>query len=1055
MKKFALSPLNIAMKKGLYVGSIAASLALSPLALAQEQGAEENTADVEKIMVTGSRIATDSNLFSSTPVQGMDAEDVKMSGEFDLADVVNDIPALVSSITGANSDGFAGDTRPGSTSLNLRGLGSDRTLTLVNGRRHVAGFRGSQAVDIGSIPRALVERVEVTTGGASAVYGADAVTGVVNFIMKTDFEGMQLDLRGAAPEAGEGENFGFDFIYGHNFDDDKGNIVFTVGATEDTVITYGDRDWARDNGIDSVRPRANPAAINDPNAPPEAVVSDPRFWLTSQEGSIAPTFGGRDVTYVDINGNGIPDCQESEGGRTGFLAGCWLTNPDGSVRVNQDGIVLGGLWGTGGDGGRLNMNRDYLLPETDKVAVNLNGTYEFSDDVKGYFESKYVRSETTTFQEIDTFYDTLFIQADNPFIPTELQPVVAQTGGLLLTQDPVDFSDDNPSIVTRETTRFVAGVEWFVDDVHRFDFSINHGRFQSTERFSGLYLDRVFAAMDVTTDANGNPVCRSDLDPTAAYEIDYFTAGNGYADGGYSSDRYYSFTPGDGQCAPLNPFGTYSTSQEARDFITNYQEDELTIKQTIVAFIASGEFEILDSILDGPLGYAAGIEYREETSDFKEDPLALGILPEGTSFTPGVDVNTIDPFLNSFISIDNVELFNTYGEYDVTDLFTEIRLPIFQDRDFAYELTLDAAIRVADYSTLGNATTWKAGLTYSPYEDLTIRSTISEAVRAPNISELFDPRLPLQVGANEDPCDPGNINGGTSVRQANCVADLQAAGVPLSDIVDDQGNYIWVNPLTGRFTGVSGGNPNLDVETADTLTVGVVFQPAFLEGFTITLDYWDIEIEDAISAVDSTDVLAGCLDSASYPNLNSCDQFIRRSDGGLTDLETGEINFARQEASGIDFAVNYDFTVDKDEFALSLVGSKQNKMDNFFNPVDLTEIDSDLQEIRRPELSAKFDLGWTRDALSLNWSVQYQGKQAVDEIEKVLGLGTTQPRFGDDGFFDEMFIHNFSANYELDESFTLYGGINNVTDEEPYSTQTAWPVGPRGRTLFLGVTYRD
>lgn len=188
---------GVSLKKVLISSAALATTAgaLTMTAVAQDD-ADEEAAVQETIVVTGSRIPTDPNLASSTPVQSIDEAQIRLSGELNLADVVNDIPALVSSFTGANTltDGFA-DVDPGANILNLRGLGGERTLTLVNGRRHVAGFRGSQAVDIGTIPRALVENVEVTTGGASAIYGADAVTGVVNFILKDDFEGMQIDAR--------------------------------------------------------------------------------------------------------------------------------------------------------------------------------------------------------------------------------------------------------------------------------------------------------------------------------------------------------------------------------------------------------------------------------------------------------------------------------------------------------------------------------------------------------------------------------------------------------------------------------------------------------------------------------------------------------------------------------------------------------------------------------------------------------------------------------------------------------------------------------------------
>ncbi|MDJ0920438.1 MAG: TonB-dependent receptor [Henriciella sp.] len=1014
------------------------SIATAATAVAQEAPAEDEVSVQQTITVTGSRIPTNPNLTSSVPVQSISEDDIRLSGELNIADVVNDIPALVSSLTAENSI-------TGANALNLRGLGEERTLTLVNGRRHVAGFRGTQAVDVGTIPRALVESVEVTTGGASAVYGADAVTGVVNFILKDDFEGFQVDATGGISGEGDAGTFALDILAGQNFHNGRGNVVLAVTIEEDSGLTYGDRDWSRDNGIATVEARANP----DPNGPPRAIVDDPRFWLTSQEGSIAPTFGGRETTYVDINNNGIADCQESEGGRDDFLAGCWLTNPDGSVRVNQDGVVLNGLWGTGGDGGRLNFNEDTLFPETDKFVINLNSNYQVSDRMSVFFEGKYVNAKSRTFAEQDTFYDTLFIQPDNPYIPEELTPVTDVTGGLLLTQDPLDFSVDNPSTFTRETIRFVGGFEWEPVDGHFVEVSANYGRFENTTEESGLYLDRVFASIDAVEDpVTGEVVCRSDLDPNAFYEIDYFTGGNGYANGDYFSNRYYSFTPGDGQCQPLNPFGTYSASAEAQDFVTANFRDVLEVEQTVISAIAYGEFEVAQNFLDGPLGYAAGVEYREETSDNQLDPLKLGILPEGTSFTPGVQVSEIDSYVFSFTDIDNQQQFNTSGSYDVYDIFGEVRLPIFIDREFAKELSFDAALRLADYSTSGSTTTWKVGGTWAPTSDISFRGTFSEAVRAPNISELFDPQLPITVSATADPCDPGNVTAGSAVRQQNCIADLQAAGVPLDQIVDGDGNYIWVNPLTGRFGGTEGGNPDLDVETAETFTIGAIFTPSFVDGLSFTLDYWDVTIDDAIEAVEPGDILDGCLDSASYPSLEFCDLYVRRADGGLTDLTNQETNFAALEASGFDIAVNYKFDVGANTFGASLVGSKQEALDQFFNPLNLDESDPELEEIQIPEWSGNLTLTWDRGPFSAALQTSYQSEQFADEIEDF-------ELYGDDGFFDETYIFDVNASYEVSDAVRFYGGINNLTDEEPFATETAWPVGPRGRFFFFGVTFRN
>jgi outer membrane receptor protein involved in Fe transport len=428
-------------------------------------------------------------------------------------------------------------------------------------------------------------------------------------------------------------------------------------------------------------------------------------------------------------------------------------------------------------------------------------------------------------------------------------------------------------------------------------------------------------------------------------------------------------------------------------------------------------------------------------------------LPQGTSFTPGVQVSEVSPWLFGFTSFDNTQQFNTGGDYDVTDVFAEIRLPIFADRAFARELTIDAAVRQADYSTLGEATSWKFGATWAPIDDVRFRFTTSEAVRAPNISELYDPKLPITVNKNEDPCDVLRIDEGSSVRAANCAAALQTIGVADSAIFDSSGNYAWENPLTARFNGVSGGNPNLGVETADTDTFGVVLAPSFVDGLLISVDYWDVTIEDAISAVGAADILQGCYDSASYPSLGFCNSFTRRADGGLNFLETGQINFANLEAEGVDLSASYEFAVGDNMFTVRAVASRQESLDFFFNPLDDADVDPELEEVQRPKTSGMLSLSWDRGPLTLGMQTVYQSKQGVDEIESVLGLGDNQALYGDAGFFDSVMITDVNGNYRWSDELSLFAAINNVTDEEPYSTQTAWPVGPRGRTFILGFSF--
>jgi len=303
---------------------LSCSVALLAIASAAPMSVQAQDVIVDEIIVTGSRIARDPNLVAPTPVQSLSTEDLTLSGEINLAEIVNDIPALVSSLTGENSDS-------GANALNLRGLGTARTLTLVNGRRHVSGFRGTAAVDTGSIPTALVKSVEVITGGASAVYGSDAVTGVVNFILKDDFEGAEFNVRGGISGEGDAENYAIDATFGKNFgSSDQGNIVFSASYVDDSTITYADRSWSRNNGIATNEPAGNPDLLFQPgelnadtpnfndqfdtygsailsgnydgltltsaeqalidratNAPALALINDASFWLSSQAGSIA------------------------------------------------------------------------------------------------------------------------------------------------------------------------------------------------------------------------------------------------------------------------------------------------------------------------------------------------------------------------------------------------------------------------------------------------------------------------------------------------------------------------------------------------------------------------------------------------------------------------------------------------------------------------------------------------------------------------------------------------------------------------------------------------
>jgi outer membrane receptor protein involved in Fe transport len=1077
-------------------------LASSVIALSATSVQAQTSQGDDEVIVTGSRIPQDPNIVGAVPVQSIDREDFLLSGELNLADVVSDIPALISSTTSENS-------LTGANALNLRGLGDARSLTLVNGRRHVAGFRGSSAVDIGSIPQALVERVEVSTGGASAIYGADAVTGVVNFILKDDYEGADFNLRGGVSTEGDAENFSASAVFGKNFDHDRGNVTITGSYTADSTLRRADREWARVENFRSavdnpdllfqtgditsstpalaafydyngfspivlrnipsqsdfvadytnrfgVAPNLNAseiAILERANAPLQALVADTNFWLSSQQGSIIPgdfgNFGDPAAYFVDVNGNGLNDCEETGTGQqiSNFLAGCWVVDESGQVRLFNDALFLNGAEGAGGDGARQDFNSDFLIPKTEKYDFNFNANYDLAPNLTIFMEAKYVFSETETFDEYDQYYDTLFVASDNPYIPQELQALANASGGLRVTQDAAGWNDDSTTY-ERETIRLVGGLKWQADNGLNFEISGNHGRFTRADESAFELRDRYFAAIDAVDDGNGNIVCRSELDPTAIPNNDEFFST--YSIGSPYVPGFYTFTPGQGDCAPLNIFGANNVSEAAKNFIAETAYDEIEITQTVLSGIVSGEIDQFQSLLDGGIGFAAGVEYRRETSESNLNIYDRGIIPEGSPLPAGVPISSLVPGMNSF-NFDNDSPSNTQGSYDVKEVFGEIRLPIFVNQPFAKEFTIDGAVRYADYSTSGGNSSWKVGSTWSPITELSLRGTYSRAVRAPNISELFDPRLPITVNASDEPCVSGNIAASLdpALRQANCAADLLALGVPNSEIFDANGDYIWRNPLTARFGGVSGGSTNLTPEIADTFTIGAVIRPASLiENLSITLDYWDIQIDEAIGTVSTDDIFAGCYDREVQ---EYCDLFSRVTDataptfGGLIFIDSSSLNFARIEANGLDFAVNYSFDVGEYVFGASLVGTRQFNLDRFFNPLDLTDVDPELNEIQRPELSGNLTLSVAKGPWYLGLQTSYQSKQAYGEVETLVA------NWGDGGWTDDSYIFDVNASYEINDGLSLYGGVNNVSDEVPFAAQLAWPVSPRGRFVFMGV----
>lgn len=1022
----------------------------------------------EVVVVTGSRIARIAEN-SPVPVTVVSAATLEARGVTQVGDFLEQLPALSGSTTGDQATGV-----PGRPTLNLRGLGGARTLVLVNGRRHVAGVAGSSSVDTSTIPSALVERVDVLTGGASAVYGSDAVSGVVNFITKRKYEGTEFVLQSNIDGQGDAPGFFASITHGQNFgESDKGNFTIALQYDAQEMLMYGERDFSKDNGIafntanpetffqagDPIPagrtpantlgrtilvgttprfPNTDPALIaRATNATPRAILGNRTFSISSLYGIIGldPTGSGfadgsSALPGLDFNRNGTNDCLESAPGRAFF--GCLVVDPvTGRLRPFQDGLFSGSSNQIGGDGAPQFFNDTSMLPTTSSFVANFMIDYEVSPNFRPYAELKYVQSESRYFGVYKTFDDTILIRRDNPFIPAELRtyingqiaanPALASTYQVVIGRDNIDIvRNDVGDSNSRNTMRFVGGVDGQFLNLEgwNYDVSVNYGRTQNDVRAWTRLDDRYFAAIDAVIDpATGQPTCRSNLNPNAlppspAAQFPFVVI-----------NRFTTFNPRDRECRPLNLFGLNQASQEAREFVSYEEVTKTVLEQTVFNLTLLGDSEKWFSLPGGPISFATGFEYRKESSNFTPD--ARETL--GETF----DVGGTQP---------------TVGSYEVSEAYIEVSLPILKDVPFAETLELSGAARWGDYSTIGNSFAWKADLTWAPVRDIRVRGGFSVTVRAPNIDELFSPEQPVTFSPL-DPCDNAFINLGRN--PANRLANCRADGIPAG----------FTNPNTARFTGVSGGNPNLGEETAETITAGLVIRPRFLSGLVMTIDYYSIKIEDAIASVSGQNIVDACYDAASLANP-FCGAIRRNRNAGsqtflgLNFIRQGDINFASLEAEGVDVDLRYRLPMQAwnlDRFGdvtLSLLATNNLKRRNFENPNSPTDVNNILGELNQPEWIVIPGINWSGDKWSANWSSRYISDQTL------FGVGVEDFQNFTPAFTGEIWLHDASLTYKLSDEARVTLGINNLTDEEPYVRELAEPVSATGREFFLRFSTR-
>ena len=975
-------------------GAAMLALVLAPAPAMAQDPAEE----AETIVVTGTRIARPDYEFAN-PVTSVTGETLQYSGVTNVTEFLQDVPALIGSAdTAANSgdQGFIGST--GLNLLNLRNLGSQRTLVLQNGRRHVPALPASGDVDVNTIPTDLIERVDVLTGGASAIYGADGVSGVVNFIMRDDFEGFRVRGQYGEGQEGGAENAFISLTGGMNFAGNRGNIAASLEASHEGGLQWFEREHTRIGARLVRNPDDFIGGVDDP-ALPDRVPFAGLQWFESGRGGavdVDADFG------ADFDGN---------------------TDAPWDIGVYPGGIQ-GGTYQLGGSGTPVaGYGRD-LLGETDRVALNVFGHYDVNNAMRFFTEQKYVVTEARSFGQ-PTFDLLLAINPDNPFIPPNIAAAAAgnsaadlglPTGTVLVTRDNFDLGIRGEDI-RRETYRGVWGLEGDLNEWLSYNAAYVYGIVKSENvAVNNRFNDRFAAALDVVIDpATGQPTCRSNLDPTAlGLNVDW----QGWAAPG-------SFTPGPGSgCVPINIFGDGAPSPEAVAWImTDSTRDDENTQQVATAYV-SGRMPWFE-LPGGRVAFVLGGEWRRETSET----------------TPAIE-DQLGFTFNNIIAPSE-------GAYEVREAFGEIEVPILAGQAFAEELTFNAAARLSDYSVFGETETWNYGLVWSPIDQITFRGTQARAVRVPNIGELFSPASQT-FAFIDDPCDAARLGEGTEFREANCAALLAGLGVADPATFSDPNIGITV-------AGNQSGNVDLEPETADTLTYGVIFRPTMIEGLTISIDHYEIELENAINTLDPQDIANQCVD---LPDLSNqfCTLIFRESGGpdagGIFDFVTQPVNVAAFSTKGIDFSVRYlldpsRFGIERDigTFQISLVGNHLDELEF----VNLPGADPDpvAREQGAPEWQTNLDITWQYGPLLLNYGYNY-----FSETYRFDNVLREQPDLVDPQYaeFDARSTHDIQARWEFNERFTLYGGVNNLFDQQPDQFSESYPVSPVGRFFYVGFT---
>ncbi|MCF8706845.1 TonB-dependent receptor domain-containing protein [Rhizorhapis sp. SPR117] len=1018
----------------------AAFLAMPAIAQDAEQASELQG---EAIIVTGSRIPQP-NLEAPAPLTVVSAEDIKAQGTTRVEDLLNSLPAVFASQASSLSNGA-----DGTASVDLRGMGSSRTLTLVNGRRLLPGDpspTSGSAADINIIPATMLKRVEVLTGGASSTYGADAVAGVVNFIMDDDFTGFRVDtqysfyqhnnrnkftqpLLNARQDAGftgydypsgsvaDGGTFDATLSMGTNFADDRGHAMVYVGYRKVKEVQQSRRDYSA-------------CVINTDSAG------------VSTCGGSATSANGNVILFDDVG--------------TGTTSTFYTFAPGGGFNNSAT---------------RYNFapNNYYQRPD-ERYTAGLFVDYEVNDSIKPYLEFMFMDDRTVAqIAPSGDFGNTLLVNCDNPLMSATQSAIVCDNenliNGFLGTfplavgaaynpnpgDAPIDFTDSQGntynqaffqllrrnveggprrSDLQHTNFRTVIGTKGDLGDAWSYDTYYQYGRTNYSQVYTNEFsVARLSRALNVITDNRagsltfGQPVCRSVIDGS------------------------------DPNCIPYNVFaGAGGATADSINYLSATGFQKGYTSEQVASFSLTGDLDkygIRTPWADIGMAVNVGFEWRKET----------------------LDLNTDNAFSTGDLTGQGGATLPLSGSFRVYEFFGETQLPVVQD-SFLYDLTLNAGYRKSYYKTSANkkydTDTYKFGFELAPIRDIRFRAAYNRAVRAPNIQELFATNT-VGLNGSEDPCAGVTI----TATDYGCIAQGLAAG-----------RNTPANPAE-QYNGLIGGNTDLTPEKATTKTFGVVLQPRFLPRFALTIDYFDIKVVDAIRSFGQDAILSDCVANATAAFTPVSCSLVNRDPAGSLWLTPGGYvidfpnNVGKFQTKGVEINSSYSHNVDKvGKLSMSLVGTylDQYKVDNGLTaPYDCAGLYGGTCSVGGatdsgaplPKWRHKFRVSLdTPSGIGVSVQWRYIGKVKSETLVDNSTLSSSSQQgpglhIGAQSYFD------LSTRFTFEKKYTFRLGVNNVLDRQPplvTSSGSLCPTGPcngntypatydaLGRYIFAGFT---